>query len=172
MSGTLLDLDAMMDVNLGAVEAAPEFVTPETGNYRLKLVRCSTTKREARDPDAAVAEGKPAAWLRANFDYEITAVHAIADPEKLPVKVGSLFREDFNLTEQGLPYFKARVIDFVVLKGGEEADADTLGIRDVLNQFPEMEIEFDCTITQTETTMDNGNKWINTKVSQITPVSE
>lgn len=169
-SNTLLDLDAMMDISLGGVEAAPEFVKPETGNYRLRLIKCSTTKREARDKEAAVAEGKLAAWLKANFDYEIVAVHSVAE-NKLPVKVGSLFREDFNLTEQGLPYFKARVVDLVVVTGGNEADADTLGVRDVLDQFPQMGIEFDCTITSSETTMDNGAVWVNTKVSQITPVA-
>lgn len=168
---TLLDLDAMMDTNLGAVEAAPEFVTPETGNYRLRLTKISAVAREAKDKDKALAEGKPAAWLKVNFDYVIEAVHSLADGNALPVKVGSLYREDFNITEQGLPYYKARVVDLIVLQGGVEEDANALSVRDVVTQFAELGIVMDCHIAKNEQPNPNGGVWVNTKISQITPVA-
>lgn len=166
---TILDLDAMMDINLGTVEAAPEFVTPDTGNYRLTLSKVSVTEREAKDPAAAIAEGKPAKWAQINFDYTIDEIHSVAEGG-MPCKPGSLYRENFSLTESGLPYLKARVVDLVVAKGGEESDADGLGIRDLVTSFASMDISFDCHIKTEEITLSNGNPWTQSRLSQIAAI--
>lgn len=163
---TLLDLDSLLDQNLAAVEAAPEYVTPDTGNYRLKLAKITVVQREAKDKDKALAEGKPAAWGQMNFDYTIEAIHSVAEGG-LPVAAGSLFRESFNITEQGLPYLKGRIVDLVVAQGGAAEDADSLGLRDVMNSFPDLGIEFDCHIKTETKKLDNGNDWTSSRLSQI-----
>ena len=169
MSKTILDLDALLDQNLTNVEAAPEFVTPDTGNYRLKLKNITMATKEARDKDKALAEGKAAAWGQMNFDYTIEAVHSLEEGS-LPVEVGSLFRENFNVTEVGLPYLKARIQDLIVAQGGSKEDADDLGLRDVMTTFPQMAIEFDCHIKTTTSILDNGNPWTSSRLGQIKAV--
>lgn len=166
MSTTILDLDALLDQSLTGVEAAPEFVTPDTGNYRLKLKSITVAQREARDKDKAIAEGKATHWGQMNFDYTIEAIHSIEEGG-LPVEIGSLFRENFTITEAGLPYLKARIQDLIVAQGGSKEDADDLGLRDVMTTFPQMEIEFDCHIKTSTMTMDNGNPWTSSRLSQI-----
>lgn len=163
---TLLDLDSILDESLEAVEAAPEFVTPDTGNYRLRLKDVKTNVREAKDKDAAIAEGKPTSWGQLKFIYVVEEVYSV-EGEGLPVMAGSLFSEDFNLTEQGKPYMKARIQDLTEASGGSKEDADALTLRDVITQFPQADIVFDCHIRTTTTKFDDGGEWTSSRVSQV-----
>lgn len=166
MSNTLLDLDALLDQSLEAVEAAPEYVTPDTGNYRLQLKNITSATREAKDKAAAIAEGKAPVWGQINFDYVILDVHSLAEGG-LPVANGSLFRENFNLTEQGMPYLKARIIDLILAQGGAKEDADSIPLRDIIASFPSLNIAFDCHIKTTTDVLDSGKEWTSSRLSQI-----
>ncbi len=166
----ILDLDALLDQNLANVEAAPEYVKPDTGNYRLELIKVRIQEREARDKEKAVAEGKPTAWGVMSFDYAIKEVHSL-QAGGLPVKVDSIFSESFNLTEQGLPYLKARVATLVEVTGGSAEDADSMGLRDVMTAFPQMGIIFDAHLKNAKSILDNGNEWEETRMSQIQAIS-
>lgn len=169
MTTTLLDLDALLDQNLSAVEAAPEFITPDTGNYRFELVKVTSSVRKARDPEAARAEGKPEQWAQINFDYAIIETLSLEEGGLTP-KPGSLFRESFNINEQGLPYFKARVQDLIVANGGTEEDADSLSLRDVIGAFGSQQLKFDCHVKTSTVTLDNGNPWTSSRISQVASV--
>lgn len=133
---SILDLDAMLSQNLETVEAAPEFVTLETGVYDLKVVKVDAKKREAKDKAAAAAAGKATEWFDLVITYGVENTVSLEKSDALPPKPGSLIQENFQFTEKGLPYFKSRVVAIAVAMGGTEADANSLSPKDVMDTFP------------------------------------
>lgn len=133
---SILDLDAMLSTNLETVEAAPEFVTLDTGVYDLVVVKVDAKKREAKDKVKAAQEGKATEWFDLVLTYGVEATVNLENENQLPPKPGSLIQEQFQFTEKGLPYFKSRVVAIAVAMGGTEADANSLSPKDVMDTFP------------------------------------
>lgn len=98
---TLLDLDNFDDLSVDGIEAAPEFIEPPTGRYKLGV----TAKIETY-PDKETEEEKK----RIRFIYDIQEVAELKDSKALIPAVGSLFSETFTVTAEGLKYWKTRSV--------------------------------------------------------------
>lgn len=158
---SLLDLDEMLGQSLSATEAAPDFITPENGTYVLVVKDTKASKKEVKDKAAAIKEGKPTEYVSLEFTY---AVDSVVEQEGHPIKPGSMFMERFTFTEQGLPYFKARVRDIAVASGGSEDDADGLSIKEALEAVKG--IKFTTVIKLSKRTV-NGNELVNVRLNNI-----
>lgn len=103
---TILDLDAMMDIEMDKVESIPDFVTPPAGDYILTVNDAKVEKYESKGK-----EGKaPTQGSRIKLFY---AVEKTLDTKELPVKDGSLFSESFMGTEDGIKYFKRQAMNIL-----------------------------------------------------------
>jgi len=96
-------MDSMLDSSLDEVETAAEFVDLPNGEYRLHIKKAEAKEMPAKDD-------KPAA-VAVSITYEVTETIALADSNVEPVDNGSMSSERFNLTEQGLPYFKRYLVN-------------------------------------------------------------
>ena len=161
---SLLNLDEMLGQSLAATEAAPDFITPENGDYGLSVSEAKATKKEVKDKATAIKEGKPTEYVSLEFTYTIDQIF---EQEGQPIKPGSLFSERFMLTEQGLPYFKARVRDIAVATGAQAEDVDGLSIGEALKAVKTM--AFRCNIKQNKRTV-NGSDVINIRINNCRPL--
>jgi len=96
-------LDSMLDESLDGVEAAADFVDLPNGEYVLNIKKAEAKELPEKDD-------KPAG-VRVNVLYEVVETVQLADGSKEPVDVGSMASEGFNLTQQGMPYFKRYLIN-------------------------------------------------------------
>lgn len=158
---SLLDLDAMLGQSLSTTEAAPDFITPENGSYIFEVKDTKASKKEVKDKAAALKEGKPTEYVSLEFTYVIAEV---IDQEGHPIKPGSLFSERFIFSEQGLPYFKARVRDIAVASGGSEEDADSLSIKEALEAVKGIRFAVDVRLNKR---VVNGNELVNARLNNI-----
>lgn len=139
-TATILDLDNIMDMDMGAVEAAPDFANLSKGVYRLRCIKAETYKREAKGDKAA----------RAGF--RIT--HELVDTkesEELAYPNGSLVSENFQATEDGLKYFKKRAMNMLNVKS-----LDGASLKDVLDSL--IGVEADTVVTVRKTQSEDGSK--------------
>lgn len=160
---SLLNLDEMLGQSLASTEAAPDFITPENGDYILVVTEAKAVKKEVKDKAAALKEGKPTEFVSLPFTYTI---EQIIEQEGQPIKPGSLFNENFMLTETGLPYFKARVRDIAVANSAAAEDVDALSIGEALKAVKTL--SFRCTIKLSKRNV-NGNEISNVRISNIRP---
>jgi len=158
---SLLDLDEMLGQSLSATEAAPDFITPENGTYVLEVKETKASKKEVKDKAQALKDGKPTEYVSLEFTY---AVDSVVEQEGHPIKPGSLFMERFTFSEQGLPYFKARVRDIAVASGGSEEDADALSIKEALEAVKGIKFT---TVIKLNKRVVNGNEMVNVRLSNI-----
>lgn len=126
---SILDLDAELSQSLAETEAAPDFITPENGVYILEVADTSAEKRNTKDKEKAIKEGKALTYISLGVRYTILE---ILEQEGQPIKPGSIFSENFMLGDPGTSYFKARVRDIAVATGGKEEDVDSLSIKEAL----------------------------------------
>jgi len=158
---SLLDLDEMLGQSLSATEAAPDFITPENGTYVLEVKETKASKKEVKDKAQALKDGKPTEYVSLEFTY---AVDSVVEQEGHPIKPGSLFMERFTFSEQGLPYFKARVRDIAVASGGSEEDADGLSIKEALEAVKGIKFT---TVIKLNKRVVNGNEMVNVRLNNI-----
>lgn len=164
---SLLNLDEMLSTSLNTVEAAPEFVRPDDGVYDFTVKKVEAKARKAKDAAKAVEEGKATEWYDLVFTYEITDTVELSDKDKgWPVKPGSLFQQQFQYTDKGMPHFKKHVADLVVANGGAVEDADKLSIKDVMDGFPDS-IKFRANMRKKEDTLTDGKKFEKSVMSNI-----
>lgn len=158
---SLLDLDAMLGQSLSTTKAAPDFVTPENGVYVQTVTEAKAVKKEVKDKAAAIKEGKPTEYISLEFTYKIDE---IVEQEGQPIKPGSLYFERFMLTEQGLPYFKARVRDIAIASGGAAEDVDGLSISEALEAVKSVQFKVNVKLN---TRNVNGNDVTNVRLSNL-----
>jgi len=91
-------VNSLLETSLDEIEIAAEFVDLPNGEYILHV-----QKAEAKELPAT--DDKPAG-VRVNIIYAVVATVALADSTKVAVDEGALASEGFNLTTQGLPFFK------------------------------------------------------------------
>lgn len=150
---TLIDLDNLDDIQLNGVEAAPEFIEPPHGRYKLGV----QAKIEAYEKDEKDAEGDktgekiPAKRIR--FTYSILEVIELKDKRELIPAEGSLFSETFTATSEGLPYFKTRATAIL----GELGNAS---VKEVINELNNEMVTFvaDVKLRVTKQKDDEGNE--------------
>jgi hypothetical protein len=118
---TILDMDALLDGNLGAVENVPDFVTPPAGDYELSIKDASIEKYDW----PAKGDKKAQKGLQFKLVYQVDKT---LDTKDLPVADGSLFSRTYRADEDGMKYFKKAAREIMNVK-----DIDDVTIRDILD---------------------------------------
>lgn len=108
-------LEQFMDSSLADVEAAPEYITPPSGVYNLRIegINCKEVTLKSGQN-----KGKTVVCVVVTYsllDCESTAVPGASVPEE-----GSLFTESFFMTETGEAYW-VRFLDNVLPDRGDMA---------------------------------------------------
>ena len=116
---------------------------------------------DVKDKAAATKEGKPTEYISLEFTYQI---NEIVEQEGQPIKPGSLYSERFMLTEQGLPYFKARVRDIAIASGGAAEDVDGLSIGEALEAVKNIQFKVNVKLN---TRKVNGNDVTNVRLANL-----
>lgn len=131
-------LDDIMNGSLGDVEAAPDFVTPPSGKYKLEIV-------SANAKQCIVKKDKPEerADIRATITMRILETIELASPSEVAPANKDMFSISFLLGGEGASYFKAFLINFVPAeKLAEFSKAEAMQV------LPEL--QFTATLTSTE----------------------
>lgn len=108
---TLLDMDAMLGETMDAVDDVAEFANPPAGEYRLKVISAKPGK-QSKSGNATM-----------QITYAVVETKSTASGEQ-PVPDGTMFSERFQWTEQGKPFFKARIKSIM---GVDDVSGVTLG---------------------------------------------
>lgn len=172
---SMIDLDALLDGGLANVEAAPEFITPDTGDYHLALVDLKVDTIEVKD---ATKRAERASRGESNTIHKIRVTHQVIntllleDESKRPPKPMSLVSEDFNLDEKGLSFYKARMADILEANGVAAESLDEGSLREQLETLPQAGFVYYAHIKSTTRTMDDGREFDNIRISQIRAVEE
>lgn len=150
---TILDLDSLLDQDMGAVETMPDFVAPAAGVYALRVKEAKI--QEAKKPKAG--EEQKAARLR--ITYEIMDTIQIEGTEP-PFPNGSLFSEGFQATEDGLKFFKKRAMNLLNV-----ADLTGAKLRDIFETLAGVEVKGVVTIKKTKG--DDGKEYENLNIRAV-----
>lgn len=110
---TILDIDALLDTDMNAVETVPDYVTPGKSVLELKVANCEIKKgknKEQQETQSIV------------ITYEITNTVESDEPA---YPNGSLFTERFTATEDGIKYFKKqsmKILNVASMEGAKMRD--------------------------------------------------
>ena len=151
---TILDLDAMMDIEMDKVETLPDFVTPPAGLYHLEVVEAKTEKYT---PKKSTENPNPKESLRIKIIHKVVETLESVD---LPVKDGSLFSESFQATEEGIKFFKRQALNILNVKDFEGAR-----LKDVMEGLKEA--RFEAKITIRKSANPAGGEYENVQVRPI-----
>lgn len=116
---TILDIDSIMDMDMGKVETLPDYVNLSKGVYVLKCTKAETVKYPAKGDKPASAGFR--------IQYELMDTK---ETNELPFPNGSLVSEGFTLTEDGLKYFKKRAMNLLNVASLEGAS-----LKDVMDSM-------------------------------------
>lgn len=141
---TILDIDALMDADMGSVETLPEYVNLAKGVYRLKCTKAETYKREAKGDKGASAGFR--------VTYELLDTKECEEP---PFPNGSLCSTSFTANEMGLKMFKRHAMGLLNV-----TSLDGVKLNEVLESMVGAEV--DTVITLRTSTGDNGKVYENT----------
>lgn len=155
---TILDLDAMMDIEMDKVETLPDFVQPPAGAYHLTVSDCKVEKFKAKAKDNKPAQDSS----RIKIFYSVDKTLELTNNSDLPVKDGSLFSDSFMGTEEGLKYFKRQAMNILNVK-----DLEGARFKDVMEGLKG--ISFKAKITIRKSKDDAGQEFENV---QVRPVHE
>lgn len=148
-AATILDLDALLDTEMGKVETLPDYVTPGPSKLALKVV------------EAGIKDGKKD--KEGNGRRNIVIVYSITETlesDESPFPNGSLFSDRFQGTEEGLQYFKKQAMKILNV-----ADMDGAKMRDILEAL--QNVEFQAAITNRKTKNDAGQEFVNVNVRPL-----
>lgn len=155
---TILDLDAMLDIEMDKVETLPDYVTPPPGIYLLKVEEAAVKEYTIKAKD-----NKPAGkGNRLNITYSVVKTIETTD---LPVKDGSLFSESFMATEDGIKFFKKQAMNIMNV-----TDLTGARMKDVLDGLKD--IEFKSKITIRKTPDGSGGHYENVQVRPVHEATE
>lgn len=161
MTDALLDMDALLDQDMGSVEDLPDYVEPPAGHYDLGITTAEaetyTQKAKAATPSTPATEAKECGRIRVTYVVNKTLE---VEGDESPVPDGSLFSETFQLTEQGLGFFKKTAKKILKVENMEGVN-----VRELLSELATVE-SFDSMITVRETE-SNGKTYTNTNVRPI-----
>ena len=144
---TILDLDAMMDIEMDKVETLPDYVTPPAGIYILKVEEAKVEKYKDKEKKER---------SRIKLIYSVQKTQEIGEND-LPVKDGSLFSEQFTGTEDGIKFFKRQAMNIMNV-----ADLSGARMKDVMDGLKDMEFKAKITIRKTKN--DQGGEYENVNV--------
>lgn len=161
---SILNLEEMLGESMQEVEAAPNYVTLETGSYILVVKDTDAKKMKAKDEEKAKKEGKPTEFVQLQHLYEVEEVLS-TEGNAMPVAAGSLTTDTWQFTEQGKPYFKSRTVDIAVANGEDGEAIGALSAGDMLQGVKGM--RFKCTATKTP--RSDNPAFFNVRISNISP---
>lgn len=144
----ILDLDALLDTDMGQVATLPDYVTPSKGLYRLKITEAGTKKRKDK-------EGNEVVGLSITY-----AIIETKESEEAPFPNGSMFSDRFQATEEGIEYFKKQAMKILNVP-----DLDGVKMREVFDGLTNT--EFDCAITTRKTKAADGKEYENINVRPL-----
>jgi len=148
----LIDLDNLDSIDLATVEAAPEFIEPPAGRYKLGLqAKVEEYEKDEKD-DEGDKTGEKVKAKRIRFTYDIQEVLELKDKKELLPVEGSLFSESFTVTPEGLRFFKTRAEAIL----GELGNAKISEVVTELNTG--VSITADVKLRLTDGTDAEGNK--------------
>lgn len=127
----ILDIDSLLDMDMGGVETLPDYVTPGNGLYRLKITEAGIKSRKGKD-------GKDQNNLTIVYSILETTENESNEP---PFPDGSLFQDRFQATEEGLQYFKKQAMKILNV-----TDMAGVALRDIFEGL--QGTEFDARVTQ------------------------
>lgn len=156
---TILDLDAMLDTKASSIETLPDYMNPGAGIYAMTVKECATKDFEVKDPETKKPTGSKAKNI--TLTYSIDETLSIADGE-LPVPNGTLYSERFQPTEQGLEFFKKRVMG--ITGESEEGLADAT-IGEMMGSLAGIQNKVKVTIRKTKG--DNGETYENVNLQFV-----
>lgn len=145
---TILDIDALLDTDLDSVESLPDYITPPAGSYVLKVANVEAEKYTAKDK---VKKSR----LRVTYSIVETV-----ESEEPPMPDGSLFSENYQLSEDGVKYFKKAAMNILNIK-----DFGKATIREVMDGLKGT--EFKALITLKKTEAESGKVYENVNIRAI-----
>lgn len=146
------NMEDMLNQTLDNVAAAPDFSNPPAGEYRLSVKDAKLVK--------AIAEGKN---HRLSVTYSVEQTYSTAANEA-PVPDGTMFSENFQFTDKGLPYFKSRVAAILNV-----SDVNGVTIGDMLTSIKGQ--AFDARITIKKSPKEGGGEYENVNIKVIPPAA-
>ena len=150
MTDSILDLDSVLDQDMGGVADVPDFVEPPAGLYDLGITKAAAEEYKNK-------EGEKGARIR--ITYKVNATKEV-EGEELPVPDGSLFSETFQLNEQGLEFFKRTAKNILQVE-----DMTGVSVRELLTELAGIEsFEAKLTVRMSES---NGKTYRNTNVRPV-----
>lgn len=155
---TILDLDAMMDMAMDSIEAAPDFITPPPGTYMLKA---ESAKVKEYVPKPSKDNPNPKKATRINVQYSVLQTFDVVGNEP-PVKDGALFSESFMGTSEGVTYFKRQAMNIMNV---DEESLKGVSLKEVLDGLGG--IEFKAKITIRKSAKEGGGEYENIQVRPI-----
>lgn len=162
---TMLNLEELLGQSMAAVEAAPDYVTLETGVYTLEVADTGI-KKQKRDMSKPENKDKEPEFVQLTHTYKVVEVHQ-TEGNALPVAVGSLTTDTWMYGETGLSYLKARTIAIAEASGTPKEDIEGLSLGEMLEGVKTL--QFKVSVTKTERSDAPGR--FNTRFSNISPVS-
>ena len=150
MTDSILGLDAMLDQDMGAVQDVPDFVEPPAGLYDLGITKAAPEEYTNKDGDKGA---------RIRITYKVNATTEV-EGDELPVPDNSLFSETFQLTEQGLEFFKKTAKNILQVE-----DMGGVSVRELLTELSGVDsFAAKITIRMSES---NGKTYRNTNVRPV-----
>lgn len=146
------NMEDMLNQTLDSVAAAPDFSNPPAGEYRLSVKDAKLIK--------ATAEGKN---HRLSVTYSVEQTYSTAANEA-PVPDGTMFSENFQFTDKGLPYFKSRVAAILNV-----SDVNGVTIGDMLTSIKGQ--AFDARITIKKSPNPAGGEYENVQIKVVPPAA-
>lgn len=162
MTDSLLDMDALLDQDMGSVEDIPDYVEPPAGHYNLGIAsaEAETYTQKAREATATEAAKAAKECGRIRVTYRVNSTKEVEGDES-PVPDGSLFSETFMLTEQGLGFFKKTAKKILKVE-----EMEGVNVRELLSELATVE-NFDAMITIRTSDKPGGGVYTNTNVRPV-----
>lgn len=123
----MLNLDEMLDADLSAVEAAPNFITPENSVCILEVTDAKAEKKTRTNPKPD--EDKEYVVLK--LTYGIDSVIEQAEGT-IPMQPGSLFSDQYQFSDKGLPHFKSRAQAIAAANGEDPEEVGQAKVSQIL----------------------------------------
>ena len=153
-----LDLGAMLEESLDNIPEAPDFQLPPAGEYRLSVVDAKIDYYETKKEPGVEKQ-------RLKIIYSVDATVAVSAASKEPpVPDGSLFRETFQATEEGLGYFKKRIKDVMNV-----SDLFGVSLKEMMESVKGVGFDARITIKTTANPNDKDNPYQNVNVKVVPP---
>lgn len=162
MTDQLIDMDALLDQDMGTVEDLPDYVEPPAGHYNLGVASAEgetyTQKAKVATPSTPAVDAKECGRIRVTYVVNKTLQ---VEGDESPVPDGSLFSETFQLTEQGLGFFKKTAKKVLGVE-----DMTGVSVKELLTEMAGVE-DFEAMITIRETPKPGGGVYTNTNVRPV-----